>query len=477
MKNSEGATTPNASVLRVGVVDPVGSMDPRVLADGAAIVLARQIFETPFKATPSGDATPALFGAPLTELSDGEALRFRAPVNQRARFSDGTAITARALADALLSDPVFTSRASAEAEGDHVILTVSEADRRFDLFLTMCGLLFRESEGRLLGTGPYMLSDPPEPTVIRLVKNPHAWAEATIDTIEVRRYPADPHTGRPDALLTALERGEIDLAPRLSWRDIAFVKNAAAVTKPVNSTGILYMNNDRLKDPLLRSAMALAIDRTELAEVAFGQNPVAFRAVGLLPPALGKTPDGLIANSARARTEWLAAGGRSDALTLVYSPGPRPYLPAPALIARYVRDRIRRLGAEIETVETSSPELIARLNSGDFDLALMGNLPDGPDPSDFLSSVLASDSIPSKGGSSFAFNFSRYRNQEVDALIATYRKERQEETLKTIGRLLGRDVPMLPLLYGRTCVGHSWRVRGFQATQTGLVDLSALSVA
>jgi ABC-type oligopeptide transport system substrate-binding subunit len=91
--------------------------------------------------------------------------------------------------------------------------------------------------------------------------------------------------------------------------------------------------------------------------------------------------------------------------------------------------------------------------------------------------VIGSDAIPQgAAGASFAFNFSRYKSREVDDLIALYRKERQIETLSDIGVVLGRDVPLLPLMYGRACVAHSWRLRGFQPTVTGLVDLSALTL-
>jgi ABC-type transport system substrate-binding protein len=221
----------------------------------------------------------------------------------------------------------------------------------------------------------------------------------------------------------------------------------------------------------------MTIDRTLVAETAFGENPLAFRATGLLPPALGKTNDRLTVDPERARTEWQEAGGYAAAINILYTPAPRPYLPAPAAVARHLRDRLRRLGASVETSEVPTSELIGKLNSGNYDLALMGNIPDSPDPSDYLSAVVGSEAVPGGvEGATFAFNFSRYKSREMDQLIAAYRKDRREETLGEIGQLLGRDVPMVPLLYGRACVAHAWRLRGFQPTVTGLVDLSALTL-
>ena len=465
-----------SSLLRIGVVDPVGSIDPRTMAEATTILLARQIFETPFLASAAGEAIPALFEEKLVEAPGSGGLKFSTSVRTDARFSDGTSVTPEDVVGALARDPVFTARASASYRAGRVHLTLFAPNTRFDLFLTMCGMLYRESGGKLLGTGAYMMG-PTERDVVRLVQNPHARTPSKIESIEVRQYPVDPLTGRPTALIAALEKGEVDLAPRLSWRDVNVLKSTAVVMKPVNSTCMLYINNERLKDARLRAAMARAVDRTVVAEIAFGENPLAFRATGLLPPALGKTNDRLTPDIERARNEWQEAGGYDKPMSILYSPAPRPYLPAPAAVARHLRDRFRRLGAMVETMEVTSGELIGKVNSGDYDLALMGNIPDSPDPSDYLSAVVGSDAVPqSVEGSSFAFNFSRYRSREVDDLIAAYRKDRREETLGEIGLVLGRDAPLVPLMYGRACVAHSWRLRGFQPTVTGLVDLAALTL-
>lgn len=464
------------SVLRIGVVDPVGSIDPRTMAEATTILLARQIFETPFLASSKGDAIPALFEEKLVEEPGSGGLKFSTTVRADARFSDGTVVTPEDVVGALAQDPVFTSRASAVYREGRVQLTLFAPNTRFDLFLTMCGMLYRESGGALLGSGAYMMG-PSDQEVVRLVRNPHARTPSKIDSIEVRMYPVDPQTGRPTGLLAALERGEVDLAPRLSWRDVNVLKSTAVVMKPVNSTCMLYINNERLEDARLRRALAKAVDRTMVAEIAFGENPLAFRATGLLPPALGKTNDRLAPDIERARAEWQEAGGYQKPVSILYSPAPRPYLPAPAAVARHLCDRFRRLGAIVEAVEVTSGQLIAKVNSGDYDLALMGNIPDSPDPSDYLSAVVGSEAVPEGvEGASFAFNFSRYRSREVDDLIASYRMDRREETLGEIGQLLGRDVPLVPLMYGRACVAHSWRLRGFQPTVTGLVDLSALTL-
>jgi ABC-type transport system substrate-binding protein len=446
------------------------------MSDGATILLARQIFETPFLVSPDGSARPCLFSDPLVEDPESGGTRFSGRVRPDARFSDGTLVTPADMVAALAGDPVFRTRGTATLRDDLIQINLFAPDTRFDLFLTMCGFLVREDQG-LQGTGPYMLESAAT-GVVRLVRNPHARTTAPIESLEVRAYPADPETGRPTALLAALEKGEVDLAPRLSWRDVHTLRNTAVVLKPVSSTCILYLNNERLSDPRQRAALALALDRTEIAERAFGDNPLAFRATGLLPPALGKTLDRLSPDVERARVEWRDVAKSSEPLTIVYSPGARPYLPAPAAVARLVRDRLRRIGATVETVELPPAQLSLRLNAGSFDLALMGNIPDSPDPADYLAAVVGSDAVPENvRGTFFAFNFSRYRSREVDDLIAAYRKERREETLGEIGVLLGRDVPLIPLMYGRACVAHSWRLRGFKPTVTGLIDLSVLTLS
>jgi ABC-type transport system substrate-binding protein len=467
---------PGPSILRIGVADPVGSIDPRTMAEATTILLARQIFETPFLTSSAGDSIPALFQEKLIEEPGSGGLKFSTSVRSDARFSDGTVVTPEDVVGALAHDPVFTSRASASFQGGRVHLTLFAPNTRFDLFLTMCGMLYREKGGALLGTGPYMLG-PSDREVTRLVRNPHARTASKIESIEVRHYPIDAQTGRPTALLDALEKGEVDLAPRLSWRNVNELKSTAVVMKPVNSTCMMYINTERLTDARLRVALAKAVDRTRVAEIAFGENPLAFRATGLLPPALGKTNDRLSPDLERARKEWQEAGGHQKPLSILYSPAPRPYLPTPAAVAKHLCDQFRRVGATVQPAEVTSGELIAKVNSGDYDLALMGNIPDSPDPSDYLAAVVGSEAVPEGAeGASFAFNFSRYRSSEVDRLIASYRKDRREETLGEIGQVLGRDVPLVPLMYGRACVAHTWRLRGFQPTVTGMVDLAALTL-
>lgn len=473
IKNALGAPT----LLRIGFTDPIAAIDPRSLAEVATILLARQVFEGPYAASTQGDAVGQLFSEPLSAVTASAGVQYRAPLRPGVRFSDGAKLDPSEVVAALQHDPTFSSRASAELRGsDSVLLTLREPNARFDLFLTLCGLVHRTTPDGFIGTGPYRVDGAYGGNFVRLVASDYARVPPPISVIEARVFPPSPG-GRPDALLAALEKGEVDLAPRLSWRDIQSLKSSAAVLKPVNSTCIFYLNCDRLPDPRVRRAAALAIDRQEVAQVAFGDNPLAFRATGLLPPALGKCHDGNAPDPARARALLQDAGGFKGAVTIIYAPAPRPYLPLPSAVARHLRDRLRRVGFSVEAEElASSASLVERLNTGNYDLALMGNVPDGPDPADFLSTVLGSDAIPSSvEGTSFCFNFSRYRNAAFDVELAEYRRSRNPETLANLGRMIGQESPLVPLLYGRACVAHNWRLKGWEATVTGLADFSKLT--
>lgn len=461
----------------MGVTDLIAPIDPRSLIEISAIFLSRQIFEGPYGLTPQGEAVPLLFSEPLSLLPGTSGLQYRAPLRPGVLFSDGTRVEPAEIVGALQSDPLFASRASAELRGDSVALTLREANTRFELFLTATGFVFRQRPGGFLGTGPYRVEGPSGGECVRLIANQHARVQPAIKVIEARVFPPEMN-GRPEALLAALERGEIDLAPRLSWRDVHLLKSTAVVLKPVNSTCIFYLNCERLTDARLRRAIMLAIDRQEVAQVAFGDNPLAFRASGLLPPALGKSHDGLSPDPTRARGLVQEMGGFKSPLTIAYASPARPYLPQPNAVARHIRDRLRRIGLTVETSEfPTTGALIGKLNSGEFDLALMGNVPDTADPADFFMSVLASEAVPSRAeGASFSFNYSRYRSAEFDGLLARFRRDRDPDTLAMLGKTIGMDAPILPLLYGRACVAHSWRVRGWDANVAGFADLSQMSL-
>jgi peptide/nickel transport system substrate-binding protein len=452
-------------------------MDPRNLLDKASFTVARQIFETPFfpPLDAAQEATPKLFEASLQIDVSGRGKTFQGKLRQDLAFSDGVPFEPRHLLDAMRDNVDLVGGVKLEFDGHHATFELDEPNPKFELQICSHPLVFRTVGDAFVGTGPYRLGHASE-TELVLLRNEHHPRPAPIAEIAFRAYPPDDR-GRPRALLAALESGEVDLAPNLSWRDVSALQQTAKVLRPVNSTGSLYFNTERLTSRTLRRAIAYAINRLELSQLAFGDNALAFQATGLLPPALGRQMDG-VAHSPTIAKRLLDEAGRPAApLKLAAMFAPRPYLPDPVAVGEAIRRQLERLGVEVQVTQPAdADEYRTLIVGGDYDLFLGGNIADSPDPANFLRDVLGSTRIPDRDQLVARFNFARFREPALDRALDEYRASRRTENLQRVTQLLAEEMPLFPLLYGRASAAHSWRLKGFQPSVTSTWDMSQLSL-
>ncbi len=454
-------------------------IDPRNIFDAASYLIARQIFDTPFfpPLEATQDATPKLFVGPLEVEPERPGRVFHGVLRRDLFFSDGSSFEPKDLAAAVREHPNLSRDARLTLDGHRATFELEAANPRFELQLAGAPMVFREVGAEVLGTGAYRLGHASSAEFV-LVRNEHHTEVPPIAEIIFRSYPPDDR-GRPRALLTALDSGEVDLAPRLTWRDMAHLQRTAKVLRPVNSTGALYMNPERLKSRGLRRALAFALNRLEIAQAAFGDNALAFQATGLLPPALGRQVDGIAHSVAISLRLLDEEGSRSTVplkLATIFSS--RPYLPDPVAVAEVVKRQLEKVGVAITVNQPAGPDAYRdMIVGGDYDLLLSGNIADSSDPADFLRDMLGSAQIPdSVEKMPHGFNFARFRDPAFDATLATYRAERKPEDLQRLTQILAEEVPIFPLLYGRAAVAHSWRLKGFQPSVTSAWDFSRLSL-
>jgi ABC-type transport system substrate-binding protein len=464
--------------LRVGVLTPVSTLNPREAQDFVSQMVVAQLYEPPFAQPAAGRLPePILFQERLRQ--DGP-MEYSAAVRSDVHFSEGTLLTARHVADSLNRVPALREQAEVEARGERVIFRLARPNARLDLVLAQrfCAVTL-ETRGTLSGTGPYMVAPGMTADRSRLVRNPHARRPVAIEEIVIQLYPPDAQ-GRPEALLAALEAGEVDFTNVLSREDIMRLKNVRRLTEPGSSTAVLYMNTERpgLGDPRVRRAIALSIDRLEIAKL-FYATAMAFAATNLLPPILGRANDGLAPDLSKARALLAAPDVRKPArLSILLIFGPRPYLPNPRKVGEYIAAQIDKLGIAAEIVPTTSvPEYRAKLHSGDYDLALAGWVADTLDPVDFLEVMVGSEWIPGPerkmliGG-----NLSRWRSPETEQDLAQLRQEPRDEVRNRLLRRIADEVPLLPLMYGPTIYAHSWKVKNFTAAPLGIPTFAELDL-
>jgi len=475
-------TTHDDSILRVGLLAPVSHFDPHGAWEMGRALVASQIFETPYQVAheDSADTVPSLFAEPLTDQAGSSSglQAFSARLRPGVCFSDGSPLSVHQVARSFARSQVLVDKAHIEMRGDRIVFTLEHPNARFDLALTVldCAVVHTVGE-RLLGTGPFMPAAATGQGQIRLLRNPHHQPGSTIEEILFQVYPPE-EDGTPRLLLEAIKKGEVDYTNVLSREHLGALLGVRKHLEPGNSTALLFFNTERLADPVLRRALALAIDRSQIASL-FYKNPLAYTATGLLPPKLGGGLDGLRHDPAAARRlleETSTPVPERISLRVIWSP--RTYLPQPQQVAATLAEQFSVLGIALDVEILSGPEEFNRqIATGGYDLYLGGWIADSPDPADFLESLLSSGGIPRPAVElSNHANFSRWQNSEADQAITRLRGAPSTQARSTILRLVAQHVPVFPLLYGPATAVHTWRLKGFHLNTFGQPCFAKMSL-
>jgi ABC-type transport system substrate-binding protein len=440
--------------------------DPRTGLNYASFLVQWHIYEPPYRLTPgSNRIIPVLLDYPLQQEPNKGGLIYSASVRKGVRFSDGTELTAEHVAASLEKTAAFKVQASAAARGDRVVFTLKQPNARFELLLARfdhCIVLERGRE--FLGTGPYILAPNAQPDCFRLVRNPYSQENVRLSEIECRVYPLDPD-GRRQKLLAAVNRGEVDFTEELAREELTRVDRMRKCIDLGYCTSILFFNTEKpvFKDSRVRLAFAGAIDRKALAAHSYA-NALAFAATGLLPPALGSSPDLMMHDLGTAR-DLLNKAGVSLAAPLVLGviPIPRPYLPEPRASAELVAAQLSQLGVRIEIRQPRDlSEYQDVCRRGAYDLMLSGWIPDTADAVDFVESLLSSHSVPSSANQATrGSNISRWRNPDMDAMIQQQRVSPDPTNWRNLCELVRKEAPLFPLMYGPRIAVVSWRAKNF----------------
>lgn len=464
--------------VRVGVLSPIGKLDPRDAVDNISGMILGQIFETPYTiAAGETSVRPGLF-QPLR--AEGR-LQFSAAIREGAKFSDGTPVTAEIAARSLRGAKILASKALVDSSNGRVWFTLTTPNPRFDLTLTQGNTAIVLDKGtQLLGTGAFMFEQRPNlrllqtAKTVRLVRNPHHHGTSAVDEIVFNVLPAD-EDGTPRQLLDALRRGDIDLTTALTMAELTAnpVTGVAPSMQPSNSTGILFFNTERrvFAATEVRRAIALTLDVQEIAAHAYDKNPVAFVAPNLLPPMMGRASG--LPSTNRAEAKRLLNGNKPARLSLLVPWAPRPYMPKPLPVAQSIQRQIGELGIAVDLIEPKTgEEFFNDLVRGNYDLALAGWIADTPDPADFFEALLWSKMCEGENHS----NHSRWKNRSMDEALMRFREAPNEENKRAIHQLVRDEAPLVPLIYGQSVIVHTRRMRNVVASATGVLSLAAVTL-
>lgn len=344
----------------------------------------------------------ALFhdGTPVTAEAVAGALSWVAGVSAPPRAISGVGLTARADGDAVLvgtatPDPVLPLRLS--APGTAILAPAAYAG---DGPPSVIGT----------GTGPMRITAADAAQGVELERfERYRGDRAQLASVSARFLPD------PESRALAFRAGDVDIAlglPEPAVLELQATPGVEVLTVPTPRTASLYLNQSAapFADERVRRAVALAVDRTALAEQALAGS--ALPASELFGPAVpwGATGPAPAADPAAAADLLAQAGfGPENRLQIELWTYPnRPELPT---LATAVQAMLAEAGidAQIRLGEyaTQEPELLA----GRYDMMLLSRnlLTDVPD----AASVLAGDY-----GCAGSYNINRFCSPEFDALVA-----------------------------------------------------------
>jgi peptide/nickel transport system substrate-binding protein len=331
-------------------------------------------------------------------------------------------------------------------------------------------LLHANFNGSPVGSGPYRVTAWNRGTGITLRANPLYYRGApAIDTIEVKFVP-DGNT-----LTLGMKTGATDLVydtPPATLPMIAGAAGIKIVRTPEDSVQWLIMNTTAppLDDVAVRQAIALTIDRDQLVTNIF--RGYASPALGLIPPwtpyGFAYAPDAKPNPSAAAalldRAGWKAGPDgvrRKDGKPLSVEVTTVAGSPTRQGMAILMQASLKAIGVDLEIRSFPLNKLFAPdgvFAKGEFELGLAGF---AFQPTPDRSELLASASIPPNG-----FNYQRYRNAEMDSVLAAAAVTEDGPARAAIyhrfAALLARDRPTVPLIWLVSPILVTDRLQGFK---------------
>jgi len=306
---------------------------------------------------------------------------------------------------------MIESIAEVHAEGEHVVvvrLSRPHGTLLTDLELPILRADQAESppapDGSLDGLGPY--------TVDRFVRGDLLLAPASGGVLPRPAHAVELRTVHDEnARALRLESGAADVAVNLMSPTLlpalAAAPGLAVVSRPGANLTYIVVNEARggLRDPDVRLGLSLAVDRALICRTLFDGH--AQPATGLIAPASWAHHEmpPLEHDPERARKLLGTADVFTWHLTVLTSTERLR-----GDVARFVAQELHDLDIDAEVIPLELGTMIARLNAGDFDLAVL-QLPEMSEPN-VLRYFLHSSFMPPAGG-----NRGRVQDRDLDGLL------------------------------------------------------------
>ena len=387
------------------------------------------------------------------------------------RFSDGSLVTAAAVAEAL--GHISENNPAARATGGALAFNALDEHRlRIDperpvpvmasLLAEWPMVVYRQTEDGPVFTGPFQVDAFDSGS--ELVLSPNPYYDDDVDrrpNLHLIRFPD------AQSLALALEAGELDLAFNLPVEALPRLRadEALAIRSfPVAYQYMMWLNTRRppLAEPAVRQAIDLAVDR-EMLTTAINGGDVATGAFAVFFPFAADEPrpfDPAAAEALLDNAGWTDTDGDGirdqGGQDLVLDLHAYPQRPDLVSFLPVVEAQLQAVGIGVSTFVTEAVSDLAR--SQDFDLLLWAQhtAPAG-DPAFFLNAFLRTG-----GGNNHAGYASPDYDAVLDAMAQTAAPDERAALARQAQDLLFADVPVSFLVTPSWHYGTNRRLAGYE---------------
>ena len=475
------------SVLRIGLNDEPDGLDPTFSRAYVGRIVLGALCDKLFDISPDGKVVPQL--ATKYEWADDKksvTLDLRPGV----KFHDGTPVNAEAVKFTLeryKNTPGSFRRT--EINDVQSIDVLSETQLRLNLDEPYAPLITAltansgfiisptavEKEGDKFAAnpvcaGPFKFESRVAQGKITLTRNAEYWDKDNIHYDKVEFLPISDSTVR----ISNLRAGELDILERVSPSDLAQLRTDPNI-RVADVPGYGYysirfnINNDKKsalfgKNPALREAIDVAIDRKTIVDVVFNNefkpgnqafSPGSFYYNAELPMQNG--------DPAKAAEILTKAGISAPEFTLL-APAERDRQEA----AQVVQAMLLSAGINMSIETQENVTMLKNASEGNFQ-AYISYFSGRLDPDEHIEPYFSCAGPR---------NDQRYCNEDFDALLAEGRatsepNDRKQFYDKAVAKLV-EDRPALPLWHPVLFFGHNAKIEGFKPYPDGVVRFSGL---
>ena len=416
-------------------------------------------------------------------------------------FSDGTPCTAKDVAatfnlgktqTGLNVASFFNDADSIEATDDKtVVVKVSQKTKNvMNILRMLCETnivsqtqfgsvadILTEVITKPIGTGPFVL-DSFDQTRIVLKRNDSYWGKTYYGGLPVFSQFIHPVFKDNDAANAQLQAGNVDVAQAFVsqlWKMWEGGKPVGTYLKQPpyfvpGSTPMLMMNTTKkgLDDPIVRKAIAMAVDYAAISETAMSGYSAAVQASLILPTGAESKwynqadvdANGWKADSAGAAT-LLEGAGWTKGSDGVYEKGGVKLGPWKLITptgwtdwnasCEIIAESLKKLGMDVTTNFPQQADCTQQIGGGTFDLAVWYvSGVTAASPWSRFTDVMSQDLMKPVGTTAFQ-NYGRWKNGEVQGLLDAAASATDDAARKAaydqLDALFRKEVPAFPIMY------------------------------